>query len=232
MATGITPYSDALPDRTSNTPTEFATNVYNYQLWIDQNFTPELNISVESINTDVVTINGYKTDAYSSMVSAQDAERGAIDAKNAAFSAANYAGEWDPSVTYSAGEMVKYNGRFYRSLIDNNTNIAPDTDASSWELSSLVPFYKIATTDTSLVAGDFALCDTTNNAISLTLPSLPSDYNKVYVCDLKSTFDTNAVTVVRGDAAHTIMGVPEDMVVDAKNISIELMFVGGDWRLV
>lgn len=232
MATGITPYTGALPDRQNNTSTEFAENVYNYQLWIDQNFTPEYNTSIDSINTDVTTINGYKTDAYNSMVSAQTAEQGAIDAKNAAFNSANYKGDWSSTATYNTGEMVKYNGSFYRSLIDNNSNIQPDTNASSWELTSTVPNYKIVTSDATLIVSDFALCDTTSNTINLTLPASPADYNKVYVHDLKSTFDTNAVTIVRGDMNHTIMGVAEDMVVNTKNVSFELMYINGDWRLV
>jgi hypothetical protein len=89
----------------------------------------------------------------------------------------------------------------------------------------------VITSATTMAAGTRYLVDTTSGALTLTLPSSPSDGDSVGVVDVKSTFDTNPVTIAR--AGNNIMGLAEDMVVSTRNASFVLTFIASlsDWRI-
>lgn len=62
--------------------------------------------------------------------------RGAItDNTNAAivFSANNLVDVWSNAVSYSQYNVVEYSGRIYRSKVNANLNLQPDTNPNSWE---------------------------------------------------------------------------------------------------
>jgi len=65
--------------------------------------------------------------------------------------------------------------------------------------------------------------------ITITLPSTPLENSVIGFLDFKGMFDTNALTILRN--GKLIMGLAEDMVVDTKNISFELIYINGDWRI-
>lgn len=51
--------------------------------------------------------------------------------------------EWSPTVTYSVGEFVTYNGELYRSSVAGNLNNQPDVSPTEWEVytATSVEFY-------------------------------------------------------------------------------------------
>lgn len=62
--------------------------------------------------------------------------RGSLtDNSNAAiiFSSNNMVASWSNSDTYSQYNVVEYSGRVYRSKVNSNLNLQPDTNPNSWE---------------------------------------------------------------------------------------------------
>jgi len=43
---------------------------------------------------------------------------------------------WDPSTTFAAGDTVAYNGSYFTSLIDSNTNNEPDISTTDWVINT------------------------------------------------------------------------------------------------
>ena len=78
-------------------------------------------------------------------------------------------------------------------------------------------------------ANDFIYCDTSVASFTITLPANPSANARIGILDNTSNFDKNPLTIARN--GNTIMGVNEDMIVSTKNISLELIFNGNDWRI-
>jgi hypothetical protein len=81
----------------------------------------------------------------------------------------------------------------------------------------------------SIKTGELILADTSAGSFTITLPSNPSNDDTIQVVDNNSTFDTNNCILARN--GETIMGLAEDMNLDVKNISMELIYNGSDWRL-
>jgi len=77
---------------------------------------------------------------------------------------------------------------------------------------------------------DGIFADTTGGSFTLTLPPSPVAGDTVGFCDYKSNFDVNSITIARN--GQTIMGLAQDMTVDVKNSSFQLIFSGTDWRIV
>ena len=74
--------------------------------------------------------------------------------------------------------------------------------------------------------------DTSSNSITATLPSNPNNFDVIGFVDLKGTFDTNNLIIaIPSGVSYTIMGLQEDMIVDVKNASFELIYYNGDWRV-
>lgn len=63
--------------------------------------------------------------------------RGSLtDNSNAAivFSSNNLVGYWDVSATYSQYNCLEYSGKMYRSKVNSNIGLQPDTNPNSWEV--------------------------------------------------------------------------------------------------
>ena len=114
--------------------------------------------------------------------------------------------------------------------------VATDKGWSSSKISSEIEthtefnYLDTITSDYTANVKDYVPCDTTNNEITVTLPATPSNFNKVGLFDVKGMFDTNKVVIARN--GNLIMGLEEDMEIDTKNISVELIFINGDWRVI
>ena len=191
---------------------------------------------IQSVATNVVPnmteILAADTNAATATTKAAEADFSAQLAQ----STTNYKGDWNNvynnGLGYSLGDSVTVGRRKYMSKVDANTD-DPSAQTGTWELLSFSEWaYVTVTANYSALPFDFIKADTSSNAISITLPATPLEDDKIKVHDVKGTFDTNAVTIVRGGINHTIMGVAEDMVVNTKNVSFELMYINGDWRLV
>ena len=66
--------------------------------------------------------------------------------------------------------------------------------------------------------------DTTSTTINMTLPETPTLDDKIFFMDLKSNFDTNALTILRN--GKKINGIADDLLVNVKNYSGHLIFTG------
>jgi len=85
---------------------------------------------------------------------------------------------------------------------------------------------------TTTVATDISITNTVANNVgsfTITLPATPLPNDVIAILDNTSSFDTNPLTVARN--GNNIMGLAEDMIVDTKNVSLELIFNGNDWRI-
>jgi len=80
-------------------------------------------------------------------------------------------------------------------------------------------------------ANEFLLADTSSGPITVTLPSNPEDYDKIYVIDVKSTFDVNNLTIKIGNTKHTIDGLNIDLVLSGVKTRVTLFYLGGDWKV-
>jgi len=135
MATSLTPYTGNIPDRATDTPIEFADNVFAYQTWLDENNIPEFNISIDSINDDVITINGYKNTTFGYMNTTEDFKDETLGYRNEteifkdqAAVSANYVGAWSAG-TYDLGVSVSHGGYLWGSDIASNTS---EPGVSNW----------------------------------------------------------------------------------------------------
>ena len=88
MAIQVIEYTGTVPNREGDSPTDFANNVYNYQVWIN-NFVPSFNSSVDSINADVTTINNAKNEAVNAQIASETARDESVSAKDTAVAKAS-----------------------------------------------------------------------------------------------------------------------------------------------
>lgn len=82
------------------------------------------------------------------------------------------------------------------------------------------------------VVGDQLFINTTNSALTITLPPSPSVNDYIDIADYAGTFATNNLTLGRN--GNNIMGVSEDMDVDTDNISFRLLYIDSvqGWRII
>lgn len=98
-----------------------------------------------------------------------------------------------------------------------------DTNAmKAWNFVSI-------TSDYTANVNDFIKADTSASVITVTLPATPLENEVIGFLDKKGTFDTNPLSIARN--GNLLMGKAEDMTVNTKNISFELIYINGDWRL-
>ena len=88
------------------------------------------------------------------------------------------------------------------------------------------------TTATTATAGSKYFANTAAGSFILTLPASPTVNNSIRIADLAGTFNTKPLTIARNSTL--IMGLAEDLIVDVKNASIELVYSGATygWRIV
>ena len=112
---------------------------------------------------------------------------------------------------------------FNKDIYTGRTNGTNYAKVQAWA-------YRAITSNVTAISWDYILVDTSGGQVTVTLPSNPANFDKVYFVDLKGTFDSNKLTVARN--GKTIMGLAEDMDVTSKNAAFGLIYYNGDWRVV
>jgi len=84
----------------------------------------------------------------------------------------------------------------------------------------------------NIVNGKFYKVNTTDNSIVGTLPENPDNNFIAWFLDIAGTFDTNNLTLSRGNEDHKIMGEKNDSNIDKKNYFFGLIYSDGDWRIL
>jgi len=82
----------------------------------------------------------------------------------------------------------------------------------------------------AVVAGDNLMVDTSLAAVTITLPTAPASSSPISFMDTKGTWGTNAVTLSAG--ANTIMGIAAPLTLTIPNKTVQLLYVGTDWRIL
>lgn len=85
--------------------------------------------------------------------------------------------------------------------------------------------------DAGLNPSEFALVDTSKNAVSIFLPAKPKEFTRVGFLDIKSSFSVNSLTITPS-GEDLLMGLSETMTVSMDNVSGVLIYTNGDWRIV
>lgn len=243
----LTVYSGSLPDRANDTPTAFADNVFDYQIWIDASFVTELNTELDWINTQLTTMVGYRdtTEGYMNTTFGymnttetykNDAETAANSAASSLSSLTNNKGAWSGlSGALNIPASVNHSGYVWVLNVDlaDVTLSEPTFSNSDWthveeDLTPAVTEKTISFTFGT--SGVVERVNTTAGVITGTLPISPVHGTTVRFADVNTQFSTNAFTVARN--GETIMGLAEDMEVATDNVSITLMYIEDDWRLL
>jgi hypothetical protein len=99
------------------------------------------------------------------------------------------------------------------------------TTASFGDLSGGASWQAVKTTGFTAVAGEGYFINTTNDAITMTLPTSPSLGDFVSVIDYAGTFDTNNLTVGRN--SQPIQGVAADLTVATERAGFTLVYTDG-----
>lgn len=88
--------------------------------------------------------------------------------------------------------------------------------------------YTLQSTGTTLADVDRYYLVNNTGAITLTLPQNPSNGRTIVIAD-GNNFQTNNVFVGRN--TRTIGGLAEDLRINVRNSRVELVYIGGDWRV-
>ena len=108
------------------------------------------------------------------------------------------------------------------------------TDGTNWfELKTgSVDFIEKTSAYTAL-AGDNIFVDTSAGAVTITLPSSPSQGDAISFIDAEGTFDTNNLTIEPGSEKIMAQTAGDEMVVDTNNAGFALVYQDSDfgWRL-
>ena len=83
------------------------------------------------------------------------------------------------------------------------------------------------------LAGDYIFVDTSAGAVTITLPSSPSQGDSISFIDAEGTFDTNNLTIEPGSEKIMAQTAGDEMVVDTNNAGFALVYQDSDfgWRL-
>lgn len=92
-------------------------------------------------------------------------------------------------------------------------------------------FDEIITNNIDTNIGTRYYVDVSNNAITVTLPSTVSNFDKILFHGLSGDFSINNLTITK-DINHTIMGNDEPLIVDTNDETITMVFVNNDWRIL
>ena len=218
------------PARTMDAPT-FVTTA--------DTFVAALPPMVTQINTVAGEINAASSTTATNAAIALAAATDAVNSKNAVLSTAN-ATPWVSGQIYAqyTNAISQINFQTYRKTTASSSSTTdPKNDSANWTLLQISAAWFVVDSNYTAVAGDNLLIDTdTNHApITVTLPStfLVQYQSKISFKDLYGTFGTNGLTI-NYSGGIPIEGVLENMIVPNKNISFELLYVGGTrgWALV
>lgn len=90
--------------------------------------------------------------------------------------------------------------------------------------------YVEVSNDILLENKQFALVDTSNGTITISLPSNPNNFDKIGFKDLTGTWNTNNLII--DPSGRTIMGDNEQLVVDIPYMSFVLLYYNGNWTIL
>lgn len=218
----------AAPARTMDAPT-FVTTA--------DTFVAALPTMVTQINTVAGEINTASTLTATNAAIASAAATDAVNYKNAVLSTAN-ATPWVSGQVYAqyTNAISQINFQTYRKTTASSLSTTdPKNDPANWTLLQISAAWFVVNSNYTAVAGDNLLIDTSSAAVTVTLPStfLVQYQSKISFKDLYGTFGTNGLTI-NYSGGIPIEGVLENMTVPNKNISFELLYVGGTrgWALV
>jgi len=234
MATQTITYSGIVPNRAADSPTNFATNVYDYQVWIN-NFVPSFNTAIDSINTDLTTMSGYVSTTLGYKNTTESLKNQTQAIADIVADTANYKGDWVSGYNttgYPTGASVSYtDGNMYYSKSANNlAEPTAGTSTADWYFAGRKDFvYVSKNANYTAVTKDFIYADTSTASFTITLPATPLANDVIAILDNTSSFDTNPLVIARN--GNSIMGLAEDMIVNTKNVSLELIFNGTEWRI-
>jgi len=85
----------------------------------------------------------------------------------------------------------------------------------------------IVATSQGITAGNFYYADCSSSAITLTLPSTPTQGD--YIKFIGDNWETNNLTLARNGS--TIEGDAEDLIVDVNDVTIDLIYDGATWQV-
>ena len=88
---------------------------------------------------------------------------------------------------------------------------------------------QLITEDTTISNRDIIYADTSSNAITLTLPAAPNQFDKVTIIDIEGNFSSNPVTI--NPNGNPIMGSNSNIVLGTSNVKFEIVFVN-EWRVI
>ena len=109
-------------------------------------------------------------------------------------------------------------------LLPNRSYIVATTGSAWHDVDASASIYLEKTSAYTAFAGDNLFVDTSGSAITITLPSSPSQGDTVSFIDAEGTFDSNNLTVEPG--SEKIMGqtAGDEMVVDTNNAAFALVY--------
>jgi hypothetical protein len=119
------------------------------------------------------------------------------------------------------------------TLLPNKTKMVA-TDGTNWfTLETTGSTYIEKTSAYTAFAGDNIFVDTSASAVTITLPSSPTQGDAVSFIDAEGTFDTNNLTVEPGSEKIMANTAGDEMVVDTNNAGFTLVYQDSThgWRL-
>lgn len=114
-------------------------------------------------------------------------------------------------LTVKADYIICRNNITVPNIIENVTTTVTNVSAAT---------YTVLSTNAVL------RCDTSSNAITITLlPASTSGYvgRTITILDANATFSTNNVTVESSNGTDTIQGSTEDLIIDIDRASVDLL---------
>ncbi len=142
------------------------------------------------------------------------------------------------SVSSSSG--AAFDGAVSASSLSTTTNVtisgtpSATTDAATvgYVRTKAIGEWSIKTAAYTAVKDDFIWANTSGGAFTVTLPSAPVVNDRITIGDVAGTWATNKLTLGRNDSL--IMGLAEDLLLDIKNITVEVVYSGSTygWRIV
>jgi hypothetical protein len=91
----------------------------------------------------------------------------------------------------------------------------------------------VKTSAYSAVAGDDVRTDTSGGVFNVTLPAVPTDGDQLAVTDVTASWQTNNLTLVRGDVAHKINGISASYGLSGGGrVILRWAAASSDWRFL
>ena len=212
------PHFPALSERATGT---YNASAYAFGTHMAVTFNGEL-LAVAS------NVLGNALDAQASALAASLSASTALDAKAAAFNAANFKGNWASLAgALNIPASVRHNGRIWL-LVANLADVTaaqPGVSAGWVAMDSALALIHVATATATASAGNHYSMEF-DGATTLTLPASPLDGDIVWV-----TVSNGRTDNVLARNGQTIMGLAEDMTLN-KVTSYQLRFITNTWRLL